>query len=164
MKSQCISLCLLLIIASCTSATIKNKSSDPNVFFEILETFISEQWSPSRVIENLDRPNEIERNQDDSTETWFYYHKATHSQQWAFEFDKNGKNLSVTYLPSSDGFIEFSLENIKKRWKKYNCENKQKQILQPGLIKQITYVSCDNGKRYIEYTKYNEVVSVSIEK
>ncbi|MEI8347659.1 MAG: hypothetical protein WCG27_09330 [Pseudomonadota bacterium] len=59
---------------------------------------------------------------------------------------------------------EFTLEKIKLRWLKFNCEIKEKQTIHPDFIKQVRYISCENGKRYIEYNKYNEVLLISMEK
>ncbi len=146
---------LICLLCACASTIVKNKNEESPI--NILEQFISDNWDTERLKSTLGTPKEIVHDN-----IWVYSHKTTKYQEWAFEFDKDGKASSVTYVPTSDHLKEFELENLKTRWSRYNCENKEKEILYNDFIKNIKYVSCDRDKRYIEYNKYNEVSFVSI--
>ncbi len=164
-------LLIIFLINACTLSTSKKNNenmpikSGSDAIWDILENATFSDWKNEDIKVKLGLPQiSFKDKKNPNIEVWIYNHKTTQYQEWAFEFNELSRVISVTYGPSSDNYYDFSLENIKQRWSKYNCENKEKQKLQPGLITTVTYIVCDKDKRYIEYNKHNEVSYITIEK
>jgi phage pi2 protein 07 len=167
MKAITILMIFFLIVSSCSAPVIKDSHDtkrDSMLAWNILNDSIREGIESKELIVKLGNPHKVEAAVNNSFETWTYYHPKTNVQKWVFEIDKIGKIVSVTYLPSSDKFSNFSLESVRKSWGNLSCENKNKQEVFPDFIKETIFLSCEKGKRYVEYNKYNEVALISVEK
>ena len=154
--------CLFLL--SCSNINTQTPKVDAISKWKIIDESVRDSWDRDSLIDKLGKANETEQSTEKSPETWIYYHESTGTQEWAFELNSNGNIVSVTYFPSSDNFQEFRLSEIKKRWGSLSCVDKKDKIVYPDFVKEISYVSCDNKKRYVEYNRYGEVASISIEK
>jgi len=156
----------ILFFISCSSpCSIKLDTRTPSFCFEVLENFLTKAPNKESILKLFSKPRAIFKDEKNpKEESWIYDHPIKGYQEWAFEFNENGETISTSYHPSGDSFPEFSLLNIEKRWANFKCEHKIKQILMPGLIKHIRYLTCANEKRYVEYNKYKEVWSITVEK
>ena len=141
-----------------------NEKKYVELVWKILENASIQSWSEDKIITTLGKPKEkyVHKNKKESI-SWFYVQSETGLQEWALSL-KNKKVDGVLYMPKDPYRSEFTIKKIMFRWKNLDCKHKKKQILRPGLIKIITYVGCDNDKRIIEYNRYKEVLSVTVEK
>ena len=155
---------MLLISCSLLDSTTSNDSYVKSTW-EIIENASVQGWSKKEIISKLGSPHEKYVNPKNKEYiSWFYFQKKTGFQEWAFTFNQEGNVKGVLYLPKDPHRSDFSIDKIMARWKNLNCEHKKKQVLMPGLIKTVSYVGCDNEKRFIEYNRYKEVESISVEK
>jgi len=158
-------LILLLIISSCSSnqpSLIQKK--DANLYWNILDNVSAKIWTKDKIKKIWGEPREIFHDQkQEHRESWIYDHPTEDYQEWTFGFDANDYLTFVKYFPASDFYSEFSLNNLEKHWLPFHCEHKTKQVLHPHVIKNLTYLSCDHQKRQVEYNKYKEVFSITIE-
>lgn len=126
---------------------------------------LESNWSQDKVRQQLGNQDEILKDEiNPAEEMWIYNYKNDKTSMWSFDFNANKLAQSVTYYPSGDLTSDFSLEKIQQRWSKLKCEPKNKQTLYPDFIKNVTYLSCDNEKRYIQYNRYKEVFFITVHK
>ena len=114
---------VFLIFVSCVHSGVK--TGNPDRIWNILENSVQESWTKEKLIGQLGQPAQILRNKNSAGEKYFYIHKITTYQEWTLEFNEKGIVSSATYIPSSDNFANFSLDNIKIRWQRFDCEEKE---------------------------------------
>ncbi len=132
--------------------------------WDILDNSVANGWSKEMLLSKLGSADSIIKEKTSPLqETLIFLNKTTHNQEWAFRLDGNNKVVSVVYLPGPESIESFRLEIVKKHWEKFNCKAQEKQSISPGLISTTKYLACD-GKRTIEYDKYDEVSYIGIEK
>lgn len=155
----------IAIVCSCLIPTSLINAKTDYQAWDILEKSITEGWTQDIVKNILGLPFESYKDKEKSdVAVWVYRQKSSGNQEWTFRFDGSGKTIFVIYMPTSMTESEFTLEKIKSRWSKNNCEIKKKQTINPDFIKSVSYLSCDNEKRYVEYNRYNEVLLISVKK
>jgi len=159
-------LTLTLLICSCSATQPSPQpQKGQSLYWNILDGLSKELWTKEKIKKLFGEPREIFKNMEQiNQDSWIYDHPTEEYQEWTFGFDEKDQLAFVKYFPADDFSSEFSLENLEKHWAQFNCEHKTKQKTQPHVIRNLTYLSCDNGKRYVEYNKYNEVLFITVEK
>jgi len=155
----------LFFILSCGVPVSQKPSLEIIPPWSIIEQFDLNTLKKDFILNQFGRPFDILQDKMNPKIDFYVYHNLSqHTQEWAFGFDPEGILKILTYLPSSSTAKDFSLDEIKMRWEKFKCVHKEKQILKPGLIKEISYLSCEDGKRYVEFNNYNEVISITLKR
>ena len=157
---------LLLFFISCSSTEILNKKDNyMKSIWEIIEKSLENNWNKENLISKLGKPKEqYTHPRKKEYIAWIYFNKKTGFQEWSFTLDKKENIQNVLYIPIEKYRSEFTTEKIMGRWKNLNCKHEKKQELSPGLVKTVTYVTCDNNKRIIKYNRYKEVTSILVKK
>lgn len=147
---------LLLICLSC-SFSQKQQQNTVN-FWEVLETYNS-SWDKKQIISKLGEPHEVIEREDESL--WIFNSTKTKFQSWASGVTRDGKISGIAYFPTSSGKSMYIFE-VEKRWESQNCIHKKETKLIADNFQTNRTLECDNGKKIVEYNRYNEVAGISV--
>jgi hypothetical protein len=148
-------LVILLYFASCTTTEFQKEKFD---YWSFLDGYFQKSMNAEYIKKQFGNPREKYEN------IWIYDNNKSDQQEWSFVFNSLDEVTSIIFIPSKDFAYDFSLNQIKDRWKKFDCQLKEKQRLRPGLISKLRTLECDKGKRIVEINKYNEVLTINLNK
>lgn len=147
---------LILLFLSC-STTKKQVYASP-VFWEILEGYNS-AWNKEHIIERLGKPQEIIK--QENKDLWVYSSPETNFQIWAFGINPENRVSGLAYFPSAPE-KKLYISEVERRWKSRNCVHKKETKLIADNFQTTRTLECEDGKKIVEYNKYNEVLSISV--
>lgn len=150
-------------IISCSSLDTKNNNKDVADYnWSIIENS-NEKLLSLPEVKNLFGEPVRSYQYDDGTISLIYFNKKTNFQEWAFAFHGD-KITGITYIPQAPFRNDFTLDKILKRWKDLNCKKIEEPVITSHTINTKTYMSCDKGRRIVNYNRYNEVSSIYVKK
>jgi hypothetical protein len=148
---------ILLHLTACSKPQVPIAIKREDYAWQLVETFYQTQILKDDIQQKFGDPKEIEK--DGTLESWRYDKKEGYPE-WFFIFNQKNNLTSIHYIPNQT----ISVSELEKKWEKEVCEHKKEQKLFPDFIQTKMFLICNYGKRKIEYNRYNEVLSISLEK
>ncbi len=149
---------LMIFSSACTSNRYEEKQLTT---WDILESFLPEDWSMEKTISVMGEPDE--KIPTDEGILLSYYDPQTKLQIWGISFSLEGKPLGITFIPHEKNPELFSDEAIKARWNNLNCTTKWERKKLVDIYKDNKILDCDQGHRAY-YGKRDVISSISITK
>lgn len=147
---------LILLFLSCS--TSKKQVYTSPIFWEILEGYKS-TWNKEHIIERLGKPQEIIK--QENKDLWVYSSPETNFQIWAFGINPENRVSGLAYFPSAPEKKLYIFE-VERRWKSRNCVYKKETKLISDNFQTTRILECEDGKKIVEYNKYNEVLGINV--
>lgn len=142
----------------CLSCSISQKQEQKNTsFWDILESYNS-SWDKEKILSLLGKPHEVVKS--NNKDTWIYNSPKTNYQIWAVGIAGN-EISGLAYFPSSPE-KKIYIPEVEKRWESRNCIHKKETKLMADNFQTTRTLECDDGKKIIEYNRYNEVIGISV--
>lgn len=156
---------VFIFLTGCSTTSEEKKENDVEKIWNVIENASVNSWSKKKLTNEIGEPTQIIKQPTKTIfSAWIYKTKSDGLQDWGISIKQNRTVDSITYLPEEKYRHEFTIETIMARWKNLNCKHEKKQELSPGLIKTVTYITCANNKRIINYNRYKEVTSILVKK
>ncbi len=149
----------LYLLILCLSCSISQKQEQKiTSFWEILEGYDS-SWNKEQIISKLGDPQKISK--QDNEDLLIYRSLKTNYQIWAIGITPENNVSGLAYFPSAPEKKLYIFE-VEQRWKSRNCVHKKETKLIADNFQTTRTLECENGKKIVEYNKYNEVLSISV--
>lgn len=148
-----------LVIISCNHTPLMQE--DQNVVkaeWDLINKIENEKWTQIKILSYFGEPQKIYK---EATDTMIYYDKNKGYQNWAFEINKDGSLISITFIPNILNRVNFTYDEIIQKWGK-ECTKKIATDLTQHFIKKIYTLECEKN-RHANLNRYDEIMSLYIQ-
>ncbi len=163
MIKNIITLIFLFLFMSCSKAQVKEDQLQKVIInddWSLINKIESEKWNKKILISNLGTPNEVIEDKKQASDLFVYDYPQVDHQKWGFEVSKDGKIVSITFIPNASTRESFTIEKIIQKWGT-SCVKKKEVDSSQHFIRNIYYLECEKNRRaYLN--KYDEVTSLAI--